>query len=296
MLICHPFLTLPIEPDCTTMTAMQCDLPCNPCDLVQPMLTSTHTQHYHRHLIVLVIGFRHNTQAPHFTAPFMPHMTLLGFMCPSLGKLIRSWVLYHCTINKPHDILPLSHSPSLDQLPLLCTPLVFATYHALYSTHTTASTPTIAFVLISPVHTDKKGWTEYTPPYTPHFAPLPQAHTLSHTHTILTLCPALTLAPHLPLLSYLFTYLALLSSCIQLDLALFHSFSPIITNIPIHLLLHYTLLHTCSHSHLHYTPLFSSLHTWIETVPYPLISPSEPHRAFIVIKPHSSYFTIAAAP
>ena len=61
MLICHPFLTLPIEPDCTTMTAMQCDLPCNPCDLVQPMLTSTHTQHYYRHLIVLVIGFRHNT-------------------------------------------------------------------------------------------------------------------------------------------------------------------------------------------------------------------------------------------
>ena len=99
------FTTLPIEPDYTTMTAMWCNLPCNPCDLVQPMLASACTQHYYRHLIVLVIGFRHSTQA---------------------------------------------------------------------------------FVLISSVHTDKKGWTEYTPPYTSHFAPLPHAytHTLPHAHTL----------------------------------------------------------------------------------------------------------------
>ena len=122
----------------------------------------------------------------------MPHMTPLGFMCPGLGKLIRSWVLSHCTINKPHDMLPLSYSPSPNQLPLLCTPLVFTTYHALYGTHTTASAPTIAFVLTSPVHTDKKGWTEYTPPYTSHFAPLlhahthtlPHARTFPHAHTL----------------------------------------------------------------------------------------------------------------
>ena len=176
------FPTLPIKPDCTTATAMWCDLPCNPCNLVQSTLTSTCTQHYYRHLIVLVIGFRHSTQAPHFTAPFMPHMTPLGFMCPGLGKLLGSWVLSHCTINKPHDMLPLSYSPSPNQIPLLCTPLVFTTYHALYGTHTTASAPTIAFVLISPVHTDKKGWTEYTPPYTSHFPPLLHAHTHTLPH------------------------------------------------------------------------------------------------------------------
>ena len=83
------FTTLPIEPDCTTATAMQYDPPCNPHNLAWPMLTSTHTQHYHRHSIILVIGFRHSTQALHLTAPFMPHMTLLGFMCPGLGKSIR---------------------------------------------------------------------------------------------------------------------------------------------------------------------------------------------------------------
>ena len=252
LLICHPFLHLwHCLLSLTAPLWLPCNAPCNPCDLVQPMLTSTCTQHYCRHLIVLVIGFRHSTQAPHFTVPFMPHMTLLGFMCPGLGKLIRSQVLSHCTINKPHNMLPLSHSPSPDQLPLLCTPLVFTTYHALYSTHTTASTPTIAFVLISPVHTDKIGWTEYTPPYTSHFSPLPHAHShfapCSHFAS-----QVLILAPHPPLLFYLFTYLALLSGCIQLDSALFHSFGPIITNTPIHLLLHYALLYTCSCSHSHY--------------------------------------------
>ena len=55
---------------------------------VWPMLASTSTQHYYRHSIVPVIGFKYNTQAPHFPAPFMPHMTLLGFMCPGLGKFL----------------------------------------------------------------------------------------------------------------------------------------------------------------------------------------------------------------
>ena len=122
------FMTLPIEPNCTTATAMWCNLPCDPHNLVWPTLTSAHIQHCYRHSIILVIGYRHSTQAPHFTAPFTPHMTLLGFMCPALGKFIRSWVLSHHAINKLYDMSPLSHSPSLDQLPLLCTPLVFATY------------------------------------------------------------------------------------------------------------------------------------------------------------------------
>ena len=68
----------------------------------------------------------HN-QLPVSAAPppvVFPHMTLLGFLCPGLGKLIRSQALSHHTINKPHDMLPLSHSLSPDQLPLLCTPLV----------------------------------------------------------------------------------------------------------------------------------------------------------------------------
>ena len=112
----------------------------------------------------------------------------------------------------------------------------------------------------------------------------------------LALCPMLALAPHTPSsLSYLFTPLDLLSGCIQLDSALFHSFSPIIYQ---HL---YHITHSCMLACIcictQTTPLlFSSLHTHIETVPYPLIAPSEPHRAFIVIKPHSSYFMIAAAP
>ena len=142
------FITLPIEPDCTTATAMQCD----------PVLTSTCIQHYYRHSIIPVIGFRHNTQAHHFTAPFMPHMTL----------------------------------------------------------------------------------------------------------------------------HYLFTYLASLSGCIQLDSLLIHSFSFIITTSPIHIPHSCTLTHV--HVHTHTTPLlFSPLHPSIDTAPYPLIAPSEPHRAFVVI-------------
>ena len=92
------FPTLPIKPDCTTTTAIWCNLLHEQCNLVwpQPMLASTHMWHYYRHLIILVIGFRNSTQAPHFT----PHMTLLGFMCPGLGNFIRSWVLSCYTINK----------------------------------------------------------------------------------------------------------------------------------------------------------------------------------------------------
>ena len=196
------------------------------------MITSAHTWHYYRHLIILVIGLRCSTQALHFIAPFMPHMTLLGFMCPGLGKLIRSQALSHHTINKPHDILLFSHSLSPDQLPLLCTPFSFATYHTIYSACTATSAPTLAFVLISPVHTNKRGQTEYTPPDISHFVALPHAHahTSPHTHT---LPHTHTCTSPLPSLSYLFTPLALLSGCIQLDSALFHPFSPIITNTPI---------------------------------------------------------------
>ena len=155
--------------------------------------------------------------------------------------------MLHCTINRPHDTSLLSHSLSPDQLPLLCTPFSFATYHAIYSTCATMSAPTIAFVLISPVHTDKKKKkTEYTPPDISHFVPLPHAHTctlphactlpctctLPHAHTC-TLPHAHTCTLPPPSLSYLFTPLALLSGCIQLDSALFHSFNPIITNTPI---------------------------------------------------------------
>ena len=143
------------------------------------MLTSACTWHYYRHLIILVIGFRCSTQVPHFTAPFMPHMTLLGFMCPGLGNFIRSQVLSHHTINKPHDMLPLSHSLSPDQLPLLCTPLVFTTHHAIYGAHATTSTPTVAFVLtVYHLYIQiKGGQTEYTPPYASYFMLLPHAHT-----------------------------------------------------------------------------------------------------------------------
>ena len=249
------------------------------------MITSAHTWHYYRHLIILVIGLRCSTQALHFIAPFMPHMTLLGFMCPGLGKLIRSQALSHHTINKPHDILLFSHSLSPDQLPLLCTPFSFATYHTIYSACTATSAPTLAFVLISPVHTNKRGQTEYTPPDISHFVPLP--HT--HTHTLPYACTC-TLLP--PSLSYLFTPLALLSGCIQLDSALFHSFSPIITDTPITLRTPECLLMSTLAPRL----CSLALCTHTETVPYPLITPSEPHRAFIVIEPHSSYFTIAAAP
>ena len=188
--------------------------------------------YYYRHSIILNIGFRCSTQASNFTAPFVPHMTLLGFMCPGLGNFIRSQVLSHCAINKPHDTSPLSHSPSPDQLPLLHTPLVFTTYHTLYGTCTATSTPTIAFVLISPIHTDKKGTNRIHPTLCISLCAF-----ASHLHLHFTPCSHFTLCLHLhlppPLLSYLFTHLALLSGCIQLDSTLFHSFSPIITNTPI---------------------------------------------------------------
>ena len=151
-------------------------------------------RHYYRHLIILVIGLRHSTQAPCFTAPFMPPMTLLGFMCPGLGKLIRSWALSHCAINRPHDTLLFSHSLSTDQLPLLCTPFSFASYHAVYSAHATMSAPTIAFVLISPVHTDKEGMNRIHPILRISLCALASC---SHTH--FTPCSHLT--PHLHLIS-----------------------------------------------------------------------------------------------
>ena len=212
----------------------------------------------------------------------MPHMTLLGFMCPGLGKSIRSWVLSHHAINKPHDMSPLSYSLSPDQPLLLYTPLVFATYHAIYGTCTATSTPIIAFVLISPVHTDNKGWQN-----TPHLTHL-TLHLCLTLALVLCLTPCTCTLPHActctlpPLLHYLFTYLASLSGCIQLDSLLFHSFSLIITTSPIHISHFCTLTHVCVHTCT--TPLlFSPLHPHTETVPYPLIPPSEPHRAFVVM-------------
>ena len=201
------------------------------------MITSAHMWHYYRHLIILVIGLRHSTQALCFTAPFMPHMTLLGFMCPGPGKLIRSQVLSHHAINRPHDMLLFSHSLSPDQLPLLCTSFSFASYHMVYGACATMSTPTIAFVLISPVHLDKNKKTNRIHPIL-HIS-LCALASCSHMHFALHshLAPCLHLTPHshlhLPSLFYLFTPLALLSGCIQLDSALLHSFSPIITNTPI---------------------------------------------------------------
>ena len=198
--------------------------------------------HYYRPLIILVIGLRCSTQAPCFTAPFMPPMTLLGFMCPGPGKLISSQALSHCTINRPHDTSLFSHSPSPDQLPLLHTSFSFASYHMVYGACAAMSAPTIAFVLISPVHTDKKGGqTEYTPQDISHFVPLPHAH--AHTHT----SPhAHTCTSPLPSLSYLFAPLALLSGCIQLDKALFHSFNPITLHTPACSLM--SVLAPCLHS------------------------------------------------
>ena len=195
------------------------------------MITSAHMQHYYRHLIILVIGLRHSTQAPSFTAPFMPHMTLLGFMCPGPGKLIRSWALSHHAINRPHDMLLFSHSLWPDQLPLLCTSFSFASYHMVYGTRATMSTPTIAFILKSPVHADKGGQTEYTPPDISYFVPLPHAHTctLPHAHTLPHTC-TLHLAPcscsHLHL-AFPFTLLSVhtSSSFIRLYTAWFSTFS-----------------------------------------------------------------------
>ena len=70
---------------------------------------------------------------------------------------------------------------------------------------------------------------------------------------MLTLCPHAHTCTLPPLLHYLFTYIALLSGCIQLGSVLFHSFSLIITTTPIHILLHYILLHACLCLHSHYT-------------------------------------------
>ena len=113
-------------------------------------------RHYYRPLIILVISLRCSTQATCFTAPFMSPMTLLGFMCPGPGKLIRSQALSHRSINRPHDMSLFSHSLSPDQLPLLCTSFSFASNHMVYGARAAMSAPTIAFVLISPVHTDKR--------------------------------------------------------------------------------------------------------------------------------------------
>ena len=91
-------------------------------------------------------------------------------------------------------------------------PIIFATYHTIYGAHTTTSTPTIAFVLISPVHTDEQN--------TPHLMHLTLCPCLTLALILcltlmLTLHTMLVLAPHPPpLLSYLFTPLALLSGCI----------------------------------------------------------------------------------
>ena len=147
-------------------------------------------RHYYRPLIILVIGLRCSTQAPCFTAPFMSPMTLLGFMCPGPGKLIRSQALSHCAINRPHDTSLFSRGLSPDQLPLLCTSFSFASYHMVYGVHAAMSAPTIAFVLISPVHTDK----ERDEQNTPHWTYLTLCPCLMLT---LALCPMLTLCPTL---------------------------------------------------------------------------------------------------
>ena len=187
------------------------------------VIASARTWHYYRPLIILVIGLRCSTQAPCFTAPFMPPMTLLGFMCPGPGKFIKSQALSHCAINRPHDMLLFSHSPSPDQLPLLCTSFSFASYHAVYSACTAMSAPTIAFVLISPVHTDKKRMNRIHPTWHislcglasrshSHFAP--HSHLALHSHLHLT-SPFTLLSVHTS------------SSFIRLYTAWFSTLSPI---------------------------------------------------------------------
>ena len=185
------------------------------------MIAYARTQHYHRPLIILVIGLRRSTQAPCFTASFMSPMTLLGFMCPGPGKLIRSWALSHCTINRPHDMLLFSHSPSPDQLPFLCTSFSFASYHMVYGAHAAMSAPTIAFVLISPVHTDKKRINRIQP--TRHFS-LCALASCSRLH--FTLCLHLAPCSHLHFASP-FTLLSAhtSSSLIRLYTAWFSTFS-----------------------------------------------------------------------
>ena len=90
---------------------------------------------------------------------------------------------------------------------------------------------------ISPVHTDKRRTNRIHPTLC---ILLYAFASCSYLHFSLCLHSYLPSSP-----SYLFTYLALLSGCIQLDSALFHSSSLIITTTPICILSHYTLLHTC---------------------------------------------------
>ena len=177
----------------------------------------------------------------------------------------------HCTINKPHEMLPLSHSPSPDQLSLLCTPLVFATYHAIYGTCTKTSTPTIAFVLISSIQIKRDNricptlcisLCTFASHSHLHFAPCshftPCLHFTLHLHLHLT-----------PLLHYPFTYLASLSGCIQLDSVLF---THLALSLPPPLFTYYHITHSCMLTHIcacTTPPLFSPLYPHIETVPYP---------------------------
>ena len=210
MLIGHPFslfwhcllsLTAPLRPPYNVTYCANHVTWCN-------TIASARMQHYYRPLIFLVIGLRRSTQAPCFTAPFMPPMTLLGFMCPGPGKLIRSWALSHQAINSPHDTSLFSHSLLPDQLPLLCTSFSFASYHMVYGTRAAMSTPTIAFVLNSPVHTDKKRTNRIHPTW--HISLCALA---SHSH--------LHLAPHLhfPLCSHFTPHLHLTPhSCLHLHL------------------------------------------------------------------------------
>ena len=214
MLIGHPFslfwhcllsLTAPLWPP---YDATYCVNHTTWCDEI----TSARTWHYYRPLIILVIGLRRSTQAPYFTAPFMSPMTLLGFMCPGPGILIRSRALSHCAINRPHDMSLFSHSLSPDQLPLLCTSFSFASYNMVYGARTAMPAPTIAFVLISPVHTDKGGDEQNTPYLTyltlcPCLMLMLTLHPALTPHPMLAPCTMLTLAPHLSLHSPICSHL-----------------------------------------------------------------------------------------
>ena len=178
-------------------------------------------------------------------------------MYPGLGKLIRSWALSHCTINKPHDMSLLSHSPSPDQLPFLCAPLIFATYYVIYGACTATSAPTVTFNLYH------------------LYIQIKRMDRIHLTHLTLHLCPMPTLTLHThtspPLLSYLLTYLFYQAAYSLIQ----HSFTHLTLSLPPPLSAYYYIMHSCMLAHVHaYTtpPLFSSLHTHIETVPYPLIS------------------------
>ena len=181
-----------------------------------------------------------------------------------------------------------------------------STHPMIYSTCTTTSTPTIAFVLISPVHTDKKK-NKIHPTHLTLCLCLTLALALCPMLALfpmLVLCPVLTLCPMLtlcttlalaPCPSFALLPVHIPSSFIRLYMARFGTLSliwPYHYWHPYHIMHSCTLTHICTHTTL---PLFSSLHTHIETVPHPLIVPSEPHRAFVVIEPNSSYFMITAA-